>query len=81
MCSPCDFAFFKDVLNEMLTFALRRGLEEELCSGFPADAALIRRTSDVNVYVGDNFVACWSFWGTLFLFLGVPLRASRGSGV
>ena len=65
----------------MLTFDLRRGLEEELCNGFSADDALTRRASDVNVYVGDNLVVCWSFWETIFLLFGVSLRASRVSGV
>ena len=73
--------FFKDVLNETLTFDVRGGLEEELCNGFSADDALTRRASAVNVYVGDNFVVCWSSWGTLFLLFGVPLRASGRSGV
>ena len=65
----------------MLTFDLRRGLEEELCNGFSADDALTRRASDVNVYVGDNLVVCWSFWEAIFLLFGVSLRASRVSGV
>ena len=62
----------------MLTFALRRGLEEELCKGFSADDALIRRTSDVNVYVGDNLVVCWSFWDTFFLVLGGAFESFQG---